>query len=336
MLTGALIVLVATSGAWSGETVPGRGERAPLFAGTTTLEVELETDLRALRHPRREPGFQPGVLRWHLDGESGEEVVGVMPRGRYRLDRENCQFPPLFLQFPEDASGPFAKQRVVPVTTHCQPSNRQYVVQEYLAYRTYAQLTEYSVSVRLARTRYVDASGRARPLETLSFFMEHFDALGARVGGTMIDSSELRPDESEPHATALVDLFQYMIGNTDWSILAQHNMALLRMTGGEVVPVPYDFDFAGVVNARYAAPDEKLKIRSVRQRLYRGFCRPEEIVHAALARIKSRRHAIYTLYRQTPELDPKLVGSSLRYYDRFFEVAQSPQALQDKILGACR
>lgn len=333
-------VLITAPGVWASAGTVDSIERAaaapPLFAATSTLDIELETDLRALRNPKREAGFQPAILRWRADGQSGELAVGVSPRGRFRLDRENCQFPPLFLQFSEDATGIFAGQGIVPVTTHCATGNAQYVVAEYLVYRTHALLTHSSISARLARTRYIDSLGRGRPLDTMSFLTEHFDLVARRVGAVVVEDSGLRFGESEPHATALVNVFQYLIGNTDWSALAQHNVALLRTGTGDLVPLPYDFDFAGVIDARYAAPSDKLPIRSVTQRVYRGFCQSDGLVEGAIAHIRDRRQAIFELYRQTPELDPRLVKRSLRYYEGFFEIVDSPEALRREILDACR
>jgi hypothetical protein len=309
---------------------------APLFAATSTLELELETDLRRLRRTNREPGFQPGVLRWRVGDASGEVAVGVSPRGRFRRQRENCRFPPLFIEFPANTEGLFAGQDVLPVATQCQAGQARYVVQEYLAYRTYALLTDHSVAVRLARTRYIDASRGGRTLDSYSFLMEHFESMAARVGASLLADSALEPDAFAPRATALVEVFEYLIGNTDWSTVAQHNVAVLRTAAGEIVPVPYDFDFAGVVDAKYAAPSEKLRIRSVRQRLFRGFCRPEQIVRGAIDIVKDRREAITDLYRQTAELDAALVERSLAYYDEFFEIVRSPEALRRNILEPCR
>ena len=105
---------------------------------------------------------------------------------------------------------------------------------------------------------------------------------------------------------------------------------------GEIVPVPYDFDFAGVIDAKYAVPSEKLDIRSVRQRLFRGFCRPEEVVRGAIDIVEDRRSAINELYRKTAELDAALVERSLAYYDKFFEIVGSPEALRREFLEPCR
>ena len=63
-----------------------------------------------------------------------------------------------------------------------------------------------------------------------------------------------------------MSVFQYMVGNTDWSMVRFHNVEVSRTPRGVYVPVPYDFDWTGLVSTRYARPNEGLGIRSVRQR----------------------------------------------------------------------
>ena len=65
-----------------------------------------------------------------------------------------------------------------------------------------------------------------------------------------------------------------MIGNTDWNLDKSHNIELIRpASGGAPIPVPYDFDWSGLIAPPYARPNQMLGIGSVKQRLFRGFCR---------------------------------------------------------------
>ena len=70
-------------------------------------------------------------------------------------------------------------------------------------------------------------------------------------------------------------MFQFMIGNTDFSVAYQHNGKLL-FVNKEIIPLPYDFDMTGWVNPSYATVNQSLGIKSVRERVYRGFKREEQ------------------------------------------------------------
>src|SRR5690606_2571982 len=142
----------------------------------------------------------------------------------------------------------------------------QYVLKEYLAYRLYNALTDKSLRVRLARVTYRDSRRRGRAVERYALFVEHFDALAARLGGAVVPPAEVRPTDFDPQSLAIFELFEYMIGNTDWSVVAGHNVVHIREPDGAVTAVPFDFDFSGLVNASYALPPEQLPIRSVTQR----------------------------------------------------------------------
>ena len=82
---------------------------------------------------------------------------------------------------------------------------------------------------------------------------------------------------------ATLAVFEYLIGNTDWSVPYQHNIRLLTVPAiKNPVPVPYDFDQAGLVEAFYALPSENIGVASVRERVYRSIAYPSAIVSSGL------------------------------------------------------
>ncbi len=146
---------------------------------------------------------------------------------------------------------------------------------------------------------------------------------------------------------ALVDLFQFMIGGHDWSLVAAlpgerccHNSRLLAEKGAHkdtatgVIPVPYDFDMTGIVNAPYAFPPEVLPIKSVRQRYFRGRCMTDELWQSTLDRFRSRRTAINDLFAD-PMVSAKLRKRSLAYLDGFYAILDDPGRRQRLIIDRC-
>ena len=200
----------------------------------------------------------------------------------------------------------------------------------------YALVSDKSLLARLVRITYEDSSGKGKPEEGLAFFVEHFEALATRTDTRIVEIDGFYPLDAEPYEMGVMDVFQYMIGNTDWSAVYQHNILLLRSADGLVTAVPYDFDWSGVINAHYARPGEALGTRSVRTRVYRGMCRPREQMQPVFQRLIDERDETYALYRGDEHLDPRRLEKSLEYFDDFYATLESPEQLQKGILGACR
>src|SRR2546425_735569 len=121
-------------------------------------------------------------------------------------------------------------------------------------------------------------------------------------------------------------VFQYMIGNTDFAVTALHNIVLIRDSSGIVYPVPYDFDWSGVIWTPYAQPDVRLPIQTVRQRTFRGTCRVPEELALLFAQFTAQKDSIYALYRglESEGLEPKRVKQALDYYDEFYKTISNP------------
>jgi len=110
----------------------------------------------------------------------------------------------------------------------------------------------------------------------------------------------------------------------------------LAGVAGETIVVPYDFDVSGLVDAPYALPPDGLKQRSVRDRLFRGFCRPPPYLDNAVAALRAARENIYALVRDLQQLDEKNRRQVLRFVDSFYEILDDPKQYQNEIAGACR
>ena len=113
-------------------------------------------------------------------------------------------------------------------------------------------------------------------------------------------------------------VFEYMIGNTDFSMYMLHNIRLVRTPSRVVYTVPYDFDLSGLVNTSYAIPDRAFLIKTVRDRVYRGPCRPPEEVDPVLDLFRAHKAEILALYDSLPELDSNYRREAKNYLEQFF------------------
>jgi hypothetical protein len=134
-----------------------------------------------------------------------------------------------------------------------------------------------------------------------------------------------------------ISIFEYWIGNTDWSLAALHNIEMMRKPDGDYIPVAYDFDWSGAVNARYAFPNPTLGIRTVRERLHRGPCKTAAQWAPTIAHYKSRRAAIDSVWAAPiAGLDPKRRADTKTYLDQLWPLLDNPRAFGRAVVDVCQ
>ncbi|HET7456684.1 MAG TPA: hypothetical protein VFJ74_03450 [Gemmatimonadaceae bacterium] len=336
-LAAALVALVALPLAaqqkQKHERPPGDSARKPyvprpLFASTPPLAITITADYGAVFKDRDtlRTRRHPATLAFVDErGAPATLPVELSTRGHFRLKPTTCGFPPLRVVFDRSKTKgtPFAGQRALKLVTHCRNGDRayeQYVLREYLVYKTLNALTDRSFRDRLARVTYVDPANPAKAVTAYGYFVESEDELAARLGGRVLTAKNGRFDDFDAPQMDLVSVFEYFIGNTDWSIGALHNIRIVATDGGDVYPVPYDFDWSGIVHTHYALPDPHLPIKSVRERLYRGPCRTAAQLAPTFALFRERRDSIVSLYRSLPGLDRDYVKDTESYVADFYDV----------------
>jgi hypothetical protein len=267
--------------------------------------------------------------------------VQLKARGHFRRAARNCDFPPLWLDYKSNSAKKtfFAGLKRVKITTNCRPGNgeyEQYILQEYALYRAYTALTDNGLHTRLAWITYRDSTGRVAPITTWAFFIEDHADLAARTDRRVFSANGVLFDDLEQDPLRLVSVFEYFVGNTDWSVSAQHNILLLRDSSVKIMPVAYDFDWSGAVNARYAKPDARLPVRAVTERLYRGVCMTAEQLQPTLDLFKARRSAIDGVLAQIPALAPDRAKKMQLFYDDFWKRLADPRGLQREFANDCK
>lgn len=313
---------------------------ASVFAPEAPLELTVRTDLRTLLRDRGDDRKDhAGFVRLpRADGSVDSVAVELRTRGIFRRRPSVCGFPPLRLSIGRRAGQgtPFEGERRIKLVTHCRNTDQyeQYVLQEYLIYRAYALLTDLSLRTRLARVTYEDVTGREKPVTRYAILLEDERRLAERHRLRVVEDTGAPMARLDPAQTVFMAVFQYFIGNTDWSIRALHNIVLLGDSAGRLVPVPYDFDWAGVIATRYAAPDTALPIKSVKERLYAGYCGPAEDFDPIFARFRQHRAAIEALYDLGP-LDRDHREQARRYYGEFYRQIDDPQRVKRDMLKNC-
>jgi hypothetical protein len=348
----AAVVLLAWL-AWSGVAAAQEvadDKPAKLFDSETTLEVTMTAPWGDVMKKKKVQDPYPAKLEYRDEnGQTMQLDMTVARRGKSR--QVACDFPPIRLRFDkETVKGTlFGGQESLKLTTHCQSSDKydQYYVMEMLIYRMYNLFTEKSFRIRPLQVTYIDSKNGKTVDERFAFVIEDDSDVAKRNGLKKIRVPSIKPALLHPETSALVGLFEYMIGNVDWaSLRAQdpneccHNIKLMGpdplVEGPVIIAVPYDFDAAGLVDTPYAAPNEGLPIKKVTQRLYRGFCRHNDLLDAVRQQTLAQEAAVRALIENEALLFSNSKKEVLRYLDGYFETAKDPKKFEKEVIGSCR
>lgn len=351
--TLAILLLGITANALAMEA-PNENTQQGLFADHSVLELTIPVDFDTLCKPSEDPGCTPTrtVMEFRdADGATVGLPVNLSRRDGWRAQQTTCQVPTLFVEFDTDAAigTPFEGQKVLALTSHCgkgvtagnsatftlPDEFERYVVNEYLGYRLYNLVTEASLRVRLARIRYVDPNNPRREFTRDAFFAEHFDALAKRLNAEAVPASQIDPERMDWQAYDELALFQYMIGNTDWSLSQLENILLLQTSNGRQVPVLFDLDKSGLVNAHYARPRDGLPIAAVTERYFMGYCRETADWDALFAKFSELDPDSMKMLVDTPGLGRGDRRATALFLDRFFEVLDQAETRDSMIRANC-
>jgi len=328
-----------------------------LFASNEPLELTLIMNVRdVIKDIGDERIYHPATLLYASEPTRDTFDIKVKTRGFMRRKQETCSFPPLMLNFKKKAVAGtiFEGQNKLKYVTHCRPvkDNLNNLFKEYLIYRQYEILTDMSVRTRLVKMTYIDEAGRKNPFDSYGIILEHKKQMAARNGATVYEGTLVHQDRCVNETLDLFTIFQYMIGNTDWSVSGPlsnanpqilipnkkgaHNLYLIRIDSSQLThPVPYDFDYCGLINASYAAPDPRLPITSVKQRHFRGFCRREGGYEKTIEIFNDHKEELYDVFRNFDLLDRREREASIKYFDKFYGIINGPKKVRSQIYGAC-
>jgi hypothetical protein len=325
-----------------------RAGMAPLFADDATLEVTITAPFETLMRERPDVEYLEGTFAYTgSDGSTTTLDLKLRTRGNYRRDEKHCDFAPIRLNFRKRqvADTLFDGQDKLKLVTHCrssEPVYEFYVLREYFAYRFYSALTPVSYSVRLLRITYEDTeTGDSRT--KFGFVIEDDNAVAERNDLEVVRIARILAEDIDQHQQNLVHVFSYMIGNTEYSLVYPepgkeccHNTDVLSATGGApYLPLPFDFDFAGLVDASYAQPNPRYPIRSVRTRHYKGLCSNNDLLPGTVSLFLDARDEfdqIVDRYAHLSTYSDRLVRE---YLKSFYRKIRDPDSVKNFLADRC-
>ena len=322
-------------------------EARRLFQDVEPLAFTLAADFEAVNRDRKYDTTKtfPAVLI--VKGQEGSVPaaplrVNLRTRGSIRLRADVCGFAPLSIEFIKQGAKRtvFDGQSKLKLVAHCNENEAsdQLVLLEYLAYRLYNLMTPRSFRVRLARATYVDSrSGRTLSTHN-AVFIEDADDVARRMEGRAVEKTGLLFKDFDQESLTLMTVFQYMVGNIDYSITAMHNVRLVQTAANVRYAITWDFDVTGLVDPRYAIPiaEVREKIAGVRTRSYLGPCRSAEEFEPTLAAFRATRAEMLALVGSIPGLDDAERRKAAEYLGEFFTVIGSKDLVRRELIDTCR
>lgn len=314
-------------------------QQRALFDSDEILEFQINTDVRSLFRDRgKESTYFEATIKYEDANGNFDIPIKIKTRGHFRKQSGNCKYPPLMLNFaknstPEDCM--FNGQDKLKLVTPC--IDDEYVIQEYLVYKLYNLFTPKSFKARLVRVMFQDNTKNKQTGPLLGILLEDEDQMAKRNHAEIIEVENMRPRKTQKDDYLKMAVFQYLIGNTDWSVQYQQNIKLIKTPEtSDPITVPYDFDHAGIVRAPYAKPAPELLMESTLQRRFRGYCIADMAdLEGVFALFKDLKNDIYAIYAENPLLSDKYKKLTLSFLDEFYGTLNNPEKAQKDFMYPC-
>lgn len=305
----------------------------------SALDLYLSLNWKELEKHKNDKAYTTADLKLITsDPDSFHLSAKVRTRGHMRLDI--CSSPPLKLKLEKSELSGYhlSGWNEMDIVNHCHESDLdiQWVLREYLAYKLWEIISPYAFRVQLIRLHYLNEDGSEAHETAYAFLVENTEELVERLGARRNKTPVISTSAVEKEPMLRVALFEYMIGNTDWFISNRHNLEFVAIPGYNVlVPIPYDFDYSGLVEAQYAAHHESLGITSITTRYYQGWCASEDEVKKVLKTFVDEKQKILTTPLHIQGLDEKSINHTVSYLKSFYDIIENPKKLENLILEHC-
>ena len=309
---------------------PAENSTDGLFDSDSVLTLQLSGDIKALVKDRSDNmQYHPITLSYETNDNVKVSIpIKVKTRGHFRRTQADCRYPPLLLNFSKDIpeNSIFKNQDKLKLVTPCVAD--KYVVYEYLVYKVFNLITEKSFKARLVKVTYDDNGKKSDP--QYGILLEEDDEMAKRNNAILVKDKLVKPEQTQQDDFLKTAVFEYLIGNTDWSVQFYQNIKLIAADSTSIPStVPYDFDHSGIVGAPYAKPAAELLLSSTRQRRYRGYCITDKsLFDNTFELFNQKKEEIYNVYTRCPLLERSYVKSTVKFLDHFYKTINDRKSVE--------
>jgi hypothetical protein len=320
---------------------PGSSPDFDFFGSEDVLQMTLDFNIKGFLKTKAKPEYMDATLTVRSnDTVSFSQQIKLKARGNFRCSF--CSFPPIMLKFKDSDQGTrLAAGKTLKLITHCNqtPVFEDYVLKEYLVYKLFNLVAPYSFKTRLVKINYVDNTNLKKSFTAYGVLIENETMLAERNDAVIISSQNFTPKDMNTTDMTRVALFNYMIGNTDWSVQYQHNIKILmsmQEVTGKGIPVVYDFDYSGFVNTYYAAPFEELPIKTVTDRYYQGVCQGDDKLIPVLDEFDGLKDKMLGTIHDFEYLSKGYKKQAESYINSFYSMYKNRNYMISQLNSTCR
>lgn len=335
-----MLVLIVQFSTFSIVSAQNGGVTA-LFSEEEPLDLRLKFAFKETKSRKGEGGYNPNILLYKQEGDTWDSLsISLRARGNFRRDK--CYFTPIKIKMKskEAKNTPFQGNKTLKLVLPCQNAKdaNDYLIKEYITYKLFEPISEYHFNTKLVNLTLTDEGNKQqKSYELKAILIEDDELIAQRFNGKLVKDINLHPLRMKDTVSVIHDFYQFFIGNVDWSSLAQHNVSVMQLMDNSYIPLIYDFDMSGFVNAPYSETPEFLPITSVRTRLYRGFCRDEALFEFARAHYLRKEAEVWGSFEKNSKgINPKEISEMKKYITEFFDILKSEKRFKDEIFSACR
>lgn len=315
-----------------------------VFLSEQPLPITLIFDIKDIKKNTNDSTYFKTSISYKLENSTEQNInVKIRRRGNYRL--KNCYFPPITIKLDEEntKNTTFDGHKKLKLVMPClqQKDKNDNVIKEYLAYKLFELVSPYHFKTRLADLTFDEIKGEKIKTHNIKgILIEDDKAVAKRFNGKVYKRYS-HPLNHEPVASVKNALFQYMIGNTDFSQAYLHNMKVI-FVDNNMIPLPYDFDMSGLVNCSYAVVSqiqgESLGLTSVKQRKYRGFVRKKAVFHQVRQEFLEQQGNMISILDKNEKYfsNPKEFDAARKYVLSFFDILENDKKFNKEIVHGAR
>ncbi len=305
------------------------------------LKMTIETNTKQMVAKKYKEDWQPISLKFK-DAEGNDLEWEGKTRARGNIRKQVCYYPPMKIKLKKKwcaANGLDSNFNDLKLVVGCKKGDYYggLLLKEYLIYKLYEELTGYSFKTQLAEIDFVDTGGKWKTYTSYAFFIENENEMASRFNAKCAKPKRLRSKYIYADQLDKMALFEYMIGNTDWSVHTSHNVRIVKCYDYPLpLPIAYDFDYSGLVNAPYAVHGEGIELDLITDRLYLGMCRGPGVVAKQIPLFQEKKAAFYKIIEDFKYLEKGEKKEMMKYLDDFYQVLDNAKSFRRNITDLCR
>jgi hypothetical protein len=319
-------------------------EPTPLFQSQEPLSIKLNYSIKDVKKNTNDSTYIESML-YYINEATEYDSLKIDIRARGNNRRKNCYYAPLRLKLSksETKETPFVGNKKLKLVLPCliESNNDDFVIKEYMAYKLYEIVTPVHFKTRLLNIEFIEEKGKREVNKELKgIFIEDIDNTAKRLNGNEI-KRRIMPLQQDDLASIRFSIFQYLIANTDYSTKYNHNGKLLFIDK-KIIPIPYDFDMSGLVDASYSVVSNvqnlELNIENVTERVYKGYKRDDALFEQVRKEFISNKSKMLETVDSLENYfeDKKQFIRAKHFIEEFFKIIQDDKRFKRNILDKAR